>query len=135
MVDEKYIDNLISKMTLEEKVGQMQQIAVNMRDKNILQNDFKRARIEAEKQRRNRDVDEIQISYVVHLLHQAVFGIVGGWGDLCPADRGLVLWGIAGRTSHPSGVPDYDLLLCGTRPISASVFTPPFAQSSPGEGV
>ena len=37
MVDEKYIDNLISKMTLEEKVGQMQQIAVNMRDKNILQ--------------------------------------------------------------------------------------------------
>ncbi len=66
-------------------------------------------------------MDEIQISYVVHLLHQAVFGIVGGWGDLCPADRGLVLWGIAGRTSHPSGVPDYDLLLCGTRPISASV--------------
>ena len=50
-------------------------------------------------------MDEIQISYVVHLLHQAVFGIVGGWGDLCPADRGLVLWGIAGRTSHPSGVP------------------------------
>ena len=37
MVDEKYIDNLISKMTLEEKVGQMQQIAVNMRDKTILQ--------------------------------------------------------------------------------------------------
>lgn len=36
MVDEKHIEELLSKMTVEEKVGQMQQIAVNMRDKQVL---------------------------------------------------------------------------------------------------
>lgn len=66
-------------------------------------------------------MDEIQISYVVHLLHQAVFGIVGGWGDLCPADRGLVLWEspdaqaihLAFRiTIYCCAVPGLFLLLC-----------------------
>ena len=79
-------------------------------------------------------MDEIQISYVVHLLHQAVFGIVGGWVIL---PRRSWPGTLGNRRTHKPSIWRSGLRFTAVRYPAYFCFCvyTAFAQSSPGEGV